>query len=86
MLRMTHLNHLYVESKKKKRYKQTLQNRNRLTERKQTYGYQEERETDKFEIWDSQIHTTTHKTGEHQDLLLSPGNYIIIYIISCNNA
>ena len=33
--------HLYVESKKKKWYKWIcLQNRNRLTERKQTYGYQ----------------------------------------------
>ena len=51
--------HLYVESKK--RYKQTyLQNRNRLTDRKQTYGYQEEREWDKFEIWDSHIHTTIY--------------------------
>ena len=72
---MTHLNHLYVESKK--RYKQTyLQNRNRLTDRKQTYGYQEEGEWDKFEIWDSQIHTIIHKTDKQQDLLLSPGNYI----------
>ena len=72
---MTHFNHLYVESKK--RYKQTyLQNRNRLTDRKQTYGYQEEREWDKFEIWDSQIHTIIHKTDKQQDLLLSPGNYI----------
>ena len=72
---MTHFNHLYVESKK--RYKQTyLQNRNRLTDRKQTYGYQEEREWDKFEIWDSQIHTIIHKTDKQQDLLLSSGNYI----------
>ena len=72
---MTQLNHLYVESKK--RYKQIyLQNRNRLTDRKQTYGYQEERERDKFDIWDSQIHTTIHKTDKQQDLLLSPGNYI----------
>ena len=61
----------------KKRYKQIyLQNRNRLTDRKQTYGYQEERERDKFDIWDSQIHTTIHKTDKQQDLLLSPGNYI----------
>ena len=44
--------------------------------RKQTYGYQEEREWDKFEIWDSQTHTIIHKTDKQQDLLLSPGNYI----------
>ena len=55
-------------------------------ERKQTCGYQREREgrRDKSGVLDQQIQTTTCKTDKQQDTLFSTGNYTHFLIIIYN--